>query len=268
MRTLKSTLRGTANFLLSPIGVEIARKKTGAEANSQSADAETNPYALGYIPAKETVDAAEKAGLSVSDYLEKNWGSIGYTKRVTDKMKALGVSGTAIKNICEIGTGSGMYLEKVLSIYNPLRYESYEPNKEWAEWLASKYSIISYAADGKSLGYTESSSIDLVHAHGVFVYLPFLTTYRYFQEIDRVTNNGGYVVFDIMSEECFDDSTVSQWLQSDWNYPCFLSKQYVINFFVTRGFTFLGEFSGVIGLGKSLYIGFEKNSLLGLSQIS
>lgn len=240
MGRFKSTLLNTLNFLLATTGFKLVRKH------------------LGYISAKETVDAAKRSGLSVCDYVEKIWNQQGDTQRVIDKMKELGIFNGTIKNICEIGTGTGRYLEKIIKICNPTGYESYETAKDWAEWLANKYNIIAHDADGKSLSYTKSSSIDLVHAHGVFIYLPFLSSYRYFQEIVRVTNDNGYVTFDIYSEDCFDDDTVNHWLQSDHNYPCFLSKQYVKYFFVKRGFSLIGDFFNRYGEGKSHYLVFKK----------
>jgi hypothetical protein len=145
----------------------------------------------GYIPQRSTVRAAKERGQSVCDYLETIWNKQGDTQRVVDTMKELGVL-TGVRHVVEIGTGSGRYLEKVLEILGPsVTYESYEPSKDWSKWLAKEYGVISRESDGKSLKYTPSCSVDLVHAHGVFVYLPFLVTCRYFQEIVRVTNSRG-----------------------------------------------------------------------------
>lgn len=234
-------------------GVEIRRV--------HNSDTHPNKYVLGYIPAKETIDAASKRGLSVGDYLEMIWDERGNRQIIVDELRKIGVFNRNIKNICEIGTGAGLCAEKIAKIWKPERYESYEPDKDWANWLAEKYNIISHDADGKSLCYTQTSSIDLVLANGVFVYLPFLTAYRYFQEIVRVINNEGYVVFDILSEDCFDDETIKSWIESNQSYPCLLCKKYVINFFIKHNFVLIGEFfNSKFGAGKSHYLIFNKDS--------
>ena len=130
----------------------------------------------------------------------------------------------------EIGAGTGSYLEKVLSIATPAKYEVYEPAKDWSDYLRSTYPIIAYDTDGTSLKYTKPSSVDFLHAHGVFVYLPFLVSYNYFIEIWRVTKPGAIVIFDIISENCLDEDTVLDWLSSENRYPCFLSKE-LCNFY-------------------------------------
>ena len=92
--------------------------------------------------------------------------------------------------------------EKTIAHCRLNRYESYEPDREWSDWLEREYDIISQPTDEYSLRHTSAGSVDVVHAHGVFVYLPFLTTYRYFREIARVIAPGAYVVFDIIIEDC------------------------------------------------------------------
>lgn len=248
MRNIKRLALGLLNSLLGKLGLELASKNKGMKGG----------FALGYIGAKETINAAKERNLTVCDYLEMIWNKQGDTQRVIDKMKEMGIFDRNITRVCEIGTGSGRYLEKVVGICNPARYESYETAEDWAEWLQEQYGIISQPADGKSLASTHTSSMDLVHAHGVFVYLPFLTTYRYFQEIVRVIDDNGYVVFDIISEECLDADTVKAWIESEHNYPCFLSKQHVIEFFTSKGFSFLGDFLNRYGPGKSQYLIFKK----------
>src|SRR5262249_55123326 len=114
--------------------------------------------------------------------------------------------------------------------------------------------VIAQPSDGNSLKHTESQSADLVHAHGVFVYLPFLTTYRYFHEMVRVVSERGYIVFDILSEDCLDELKVSEWLRSEQYYPCMLPRQYVLQLFESWGFALQGEFSGRLTPGTSHYM--------------
>jgi hypothetical protein len=215
---------------------------------------------LGYISAKETVSAAERNGLSVCDYVEKLWYQQGDTQRVIDQISSCGIFRAENINIVEIGTGTGRYLEKVLGKCNPEKYESYETARDWSEWLQSKYQIVSHNADGVSLKQTSSYSVDLLHAHGVFVYLPFLVSYRYWIETWRVMRNDGIVVFDIYSEDCLEERTVEKWLNSEHTYPCFLSKEYVISLFAKHGFSLIKTFMHPHGKGQSEYLMFVRSN--------
>ena len=159
---LKRTILKAVNIFIGFTGFEIVRRKTSK--------------ASGYIPVYEVLSAAGELDLSVCDYLERIWGKEGDTERVVAKMGKYGICSDNLKYICEIGSGSGRYLEKIINLCNPVLYESYEIEKDWADFLERKYSVVSHDADGRSLRYTKSSSVDLVHAHGLFVYIPFLTT--------------------------------------------------------------------------------------------
>ena len=97
-----------------------------------------------------------------------------------------------------------------------------------------------------------------MHAHGVFVYLPFLTTYRYFREMARVASEQGKIVFDILSEDCLSEAIVNEWLRSGQHYPCMLAREYVIQLFASWGLYLHGEFSGRLGAGTSHYLLFER----------
>ncbi|ARV61252.1 hypothetical protein BZZ01_23910 [Nostocales cyanobacterium HT-58-2] len=250
---MKIELKHNIKKIFQTFGLEISRYQTS--------DTYASKYALGYISAKETIHAASKSGLSVGDYLEMIWNQRDNRQIIVDQLRKVIVFHKNIKNICEIGTGAGLYAEKIIEIWKPERYESYEPDKDWAQWLAEKYNVISHDADGKSLCHTQTSSIDLVVANGVFVYLPFLTTYRYFQEIVRVTHDESYVVFDILSEDCFDDITIKSWLESHHIYPCLVCKKYITDFFLKHRFALIGDFFNFkYGAGKSQYLVFKKDS--------
>ncbi len=184
----------------------------------------TGSFVKGYISAKKTLLDAEREGLSVCDYVEKLWEAQGDTQRVIEHMLQYGALTAESPKIVEIGTGTGRYLEKILQSCNPAKYESYETAKDWSEWLQSRYPIISQEADGCSLKQTPSRSADLVHAHGLFVYLPFFASYRYWMEIWRVTKEGGVVVFDIISLGCLEEKELNKWLDSGDNYPCFFLR--------------------------------------------
>ena len=244
-------IQAAVNALLTPAGIELVRRRTASG---------TNPHILGYLSARETVMEAETRGLSVCNYLEQLWNEPGNTQAVVDHMGEFGVFDEKISTVCEIGAGSGRFLEKTMARCRPSRYESYEPDREWADWLQKQYGVISQPTDGYSLRHTPSASIDLAHAHGVFVYLPFLTTYRYFREIARVVSDRGHVVFDIMSEDCLDEASVNEWLRSEHNYPCMLARQYVLQLFESWDFLLRGEFSSRLFPVRSQYMVFERVS--------
>lgn len=220
----------------------------------------TSVGTLGYLSAKETVSAAESDGLSVCDYVEKLWGQQGDTDGVIEQMASCGAFAAINPNIVEIGPGTGRYIEKTLQKCTHAKYEIYETALDWAEWLRSKYPIVSHDADGITLRQTPNRSVDLVHVHGVFVYLPFLVSYRYWMEIWRITKKGGMVVFDIISEDCLDERTVDKWLNSNINYPCFLSKSFVVSLFGKHGFSLVSTFKHVYGEGQSEYLVFILNN--------
>jgi SAM-dependent methyltransferase len=233
----------TGNNLLARIGFQIVRYV---------------PVSSGYISAKETIEAAAKNNQTVTDYVETMWQERGIAQQVIDSFKEFGALSPSTKRICEIGTGTGMFADTILKSCDISQYESYEIAKDWAEWLSSTYKIVSHPANGESLDCTDSNSIDLVHANGVFVYTPFLLTIKYFLEISRVTKPQGFAVFDILGEECFDEDSLNSWLESQHLYPCIIPKEYVKEFFTKNGFCYVGEFLRKFGIGKSLYLVFQK----------
>ncbi len=151
------------NSILGLLNLRIIKAKHLINSNNQ-----------GYISANETVKSAQKEGLSVCDYVENIWNQKGATQKVIDNIEKFGVFQNKSPSICEIGTGTGRYMEKVIAKCDPSYYESYETASDWADWLQEEYSIISQPTDGFSLSSTLDNSIDIVHAHGVFVYLKFL----------------------------------------------------------------------------------------------
>lgn len=244
-----SLLKRGINLLLEQRGLVIAPIAEGLKSSS-----------LGYISAKETVAAAENAGLSICDYVEKQWGTLGDTQSAIEQLASCGVFGATNPNVVEIGAGTGRYLEKVLKRCEPVKYEVYETATDWADWLQKEYPIVCHEADGMTLRQTPAMSADLVFAHGVFVYLPFLASYRYWKEIWRIAKENGFVAFDIFSEDVLDEPTVEKWLTSEKNYPVFLSKPYVVAAFGNHGFSLVHSFKKRFGKGCSEYVVFIRNS--------
>ena len=204
------------------------------------------PYAdyRDYIPFQQTLNDAHNAGLSVGDFVDSKHNK-GSTQKTIDQMVALGVFQGDVARVCEIGPGTGRYLEKTIPICQPEYYEIYETAAEWENWLVQNHHVTAQPTDGKSLIHTPSGSIDLVQAHKVLPGQPTLTICGYFDEMARVTCTGGKVVFDIVTEECLDEEILKKWISSGWgyqHYPCLMSKQFTIDFFQRRKFSFDGSF--------------------------
>ena len=71
-------------------------------------------------------------------------------------------------------------------------------------------------------------------------------TVSYFQEMARVVQDGGWVVFDIMTESCFNSHHIKAWLDANpWHWPWaphLITKDFTIKFFVDRGIDSLTVF--------------------------
>jgi SAM-dependent methyltransferase len=201
-----------------------------------------------FISFKETTKAAQAAGMSVGEFIEsrRTTGAKTALEQTFEGMTALGVFNGTIERVCELGPGSGRYLEKTMAICRSAHYEIYETSGEWRKWLAEKYPVVVKTSDWRSLSATETGSVDLVQAHKVFPGLPTLTTLSYFREMSRVVRSGGWIVFDLMTERCFDSENLQAWFDVnpwDWDWsPRMYAIQYVIDMFEGLGITAVGSF--------------------------
>lgn len=212
-----------------------------------------------FISFRKTLAGAKEAGLPVGDYIDAKHNVPGATQETLDQMAKLGVFDKRIERVCEIGPGSGRYLEKTVQACNPDYYQIYETASDWRKWLVQKYKVTAQPTDGVSLSHTPSCSIDLVQAHKVFSWIPFLTTCRYFGEMERVVRDGGKVVFDIVTEECMDDANLESWLATGIDWPgSMVSKQFAIDFFCQRGLSLAGTFFITMKPGITQYLVFTK----------
>ena len=247
---IRKVARKAINSVLDIAGFELVRRNA--------------PYTdyKAYIPFQETLLGAERAGMSIGDYIDATYGTPGSTQETIDQMAAFGVFKTNIDRVCEIGPGSGRYLDKVIRICNPSFYEIYETTEEWTKWLTQSYNVIAQPTDGMSLAATPSASIDLVHAHKVLPGQPSLTMCRYFLEMARVVRPGGKIVFDIVTEDCLTDDLLQAWLVSHsayQHYPCLMPKLYAVDFFCRQGFAYDGTFLIPLKPGMTNYLVFTKS---------
>ena len=246
MAKFRRSIRNALNAVLVPAGFELARRIN-------------KDYVMSFQPLGRTLRRAKKAGLSVGDYLDQQYQVPGATQADIDQLAALGMFNGKVHAVCEIGPGSGRYLEKVQRLCAPMSYEIYETDSQWSDWLAKTYHVRAHDADGTSLRETADESMDLVHSHKVFVYLPFIVTCRYLTEMIRVTRRGGWIAFDIVSENCMTDSDVDTWIASGHHYPCMMPRQFVIDFFARSQCSFRSSFFAPLMPGKSEYLVFVKN---------
>lgn len=249
-QNLKNFSKGAVNSLVGMAGFKLVKQHRWDDPRT-------------FIPFDETHAWANNAGLSVGDYIDATHNVPGATQQTLEQMAALGAFNLEIERVCELGPGSGRYLERTLQYCNPKHYEIYETSDVWANWLVQKYKVLLQPTDGRSLRATPSCSIDLVHAHKVFPTMPFLTTMGYFVEIARVVRDGGKLVFDVMSEECFDATTLQKWLESETTpspYPNLLPKRFVVDFFCSREFALDANFFISNKPGITEYLIFTKKT--------
>ncbi len=245
---IKRYLRNSVEFTLRQAGYELAPLGVSAPK-------------LSFIPFKKTLRSAQKLGISVGDYIDRTSNVPGATQQAIDQMQALGIFDRDFQRICEIGPGSGRYLEKIKQKCSSAYYEIYEIEPDWAQWLVETYHVTAQPCDGKSLSSTPSKSVDFVHAHKVFTCIPIMASFQYFNEMARVIKDEGIILFDIINENCLDHDTLEKWFQVGYFYPVMLARQFVIDYFQNLGVHLIGNFYSAIGPGKSEYLIFSSHKV-------
>ena len=86
-----------------------------------------------------------------------------------------------------------------------------------------------------------------------------ITICQYFQEMIRVARKGGYIVFDIMTEECLSGDMLNRWIESGATHACSMTaRNFALEFFTTRGLSFVGDFIIPLMPGVTEYFVFKK----------
>jgi hypothetical protein len=174
----------SVNRALRPAGVQVV--------GGFSSDAAVQSF----LPARRTLAAAQRAGLSLTDYIDQFSGKSGATAAAVKEMLALADLSAPVRRVCEIGPGTGRYAEKVIAALHPEVYEAYETARDWLPHLSKIPSVKLHDADGRTLAQTTSGSVHFVHAHKLFVYVPLVTAVGYWWEMARVVRPGGVVAFE------------------------------------------------------------------------
>lgn len=227
--SLLNHVHDRVNGALRPLGVQVVRGYS------------TDPAIQPFLSARRTVAAAKRAGLSVEDYIDSYSAEPGATSTTVDTMLRLADLGDRAERVCEIGAGSGRYAARVIAALHPDVYEVYETAQDWLPHLRGMPSVVTQPTDGHSLGHTATASVDLVHAHKIFVYIPFITTVGYLEEMARVVRPGGTLAFDIVNEKCMDEAATKKWVKDGATIYCLTPRTWTIDLLARSGLSLLGS---------------------------
>ena len=221
---------------------------------------------LGYYSAKEVVSKAKARNLSVCEFLEltKNTGEgkKGRRDRIIGSIQS--VVSPAFRNckILEIGTGTGIFMEKFITLYSPSIYESYETDVGWASYLKSEYSgkvtLINRKPNGFNLEDTDSEAMDLVVAHGVFVYLPLIQSIGYLYEMVRTCKSDGLIIFYCYLSENLTTNMIYQFKENNKFFPVFLPQKLIEDFALENRLQLIHRFNIEYHESYSTYFIFKK----------
>lgn len=225
------------------------------------------PEGKSFIDCYSTVTAAKRAGMSVCDYLEGlelDARKKGRRDRIVERLHCLGIL-KDFTRVCEIGPGTGRFMERILEIAHPQVYDIFETDIGWRDYLKEKHHDTNYCqvnahdADGISLTSIPHNSCGLVHAHAVFVYLPLLHVVQYIKEMVRVSNLDGYIVFDFFPAESFDLATTEKWLNGSHHWPVVIPRIMLVELMNSMGCIKVASFSEIYGESQTEYLIFVKS---------
>jgi ubiquinone/menaquinone biosynthesis C-methylase UbiE len=183
-------LKSSVHRALAVVGLRLSRVPREADAPRE------------YIE-PSLIEAAEKAGIYVGDYAEKQWDEVGRSRNIVETLYAPRLKKDSV--VLEVGPGTGMFARKVLEHIPNGTMHLFEIDPYWkgflGRMLGSDSRVHMYETNGYSYDDIRDESIDLYHANGVFVYTPHLITCRNLVEAVRVTRRGGAIAFDFFDME-------------------------------------------------------------------
>jgi SAM-dependent methyltransferase len=244
--SVASLARHGINGALRPFGFQVIRGHS------------TDPAIQPFLPARKTIDAAKRAGLSVGDYLDRYSAEPNVTGGAVQAMLQMSALGNQVDRVCEIGPGSGRYAEKVIAALRPAAYEIYETASDWLPYLRRLPNLVERRADGHTLADTAAASVDLVHAHKLFVYIPFVATAGYLEEMARVARPGGVVAFDIVTESCLTEGATKTWIAQNASIYVPTPRAWTIDLLARHGLTLLGSHFEPLSGGLTELLVFRK----------
>jgi hypothetical protein len=246
--SIQSVVKEKVNDALRPMGVQMIRSRS------------VDPAIKTFIPARKTISAARKAGMSVGDFIDAGNDHPGATEETVQKILEFSELEGPVDCICEIGTGSGRYAEKLIDALHPARYESYETAVDWWPYLEKLPNLVTMPCDEHTLAPTPSASVQLVHANKVFVYLPFAAVAGYLNEMARVVRPGGTVAFDVVTEGCLDDRTVDSWIAARGSIYQPIPRPWVLNYMAAKELTLRGSWFVPMTGGQTELLVFRRDA--------
>jgi SAM-dependent methyltransferase len=249
--SVRHLIQVAINSTLRHLGYQVVR--------GHSADPAISPF----LPARRTIRQAERAGKSVGDFLDSYSAEPGTTAETVDAMLALGgLSEDTVDRVCEIGPGSGRYSTRVMSALRPSSYEVYETAPDWIKYLRGELPGLTFQpADGHTLASTPSASVDLVHSHKLLSYIPFVTALGYLDEMARVVRSGGTAAFDMITDDCLDDSTTKVWLTEPHRMTIYTvaPRAWLTHFLAQRDLQLVGNRFVPLSGGRTELLIFRRN---------
>ncbi len=249
--SVKDRLQVGVNGVLRPFGVQLVRGFS------------TDPSISPFLPARRTIKKAAEAGLPVGDYLDSYSSEPGATGATVDVMlEASGLTRAAgVDTVLEIGPGSGRYTTRVMSALRPRSYDVYETAPDWVRYLSGAFPDLKFhPADGHSLASTGSSTVDLVHAHKLLCYIPFVTAVCYLEEMARVVRSGGTVAFDLITDDCMDSQMTKTWLAEPSRGAIYsvAPRDWVLHFMAQRELDLTGSHFVPLSGGRTELLVFQR----------
>lgn len=247
MVSVRTRLAKPLNGALRPLGVQLVPGSS------------PDPAIQSFLSARKTIAAAQRVGLPLGAYIDQTFAEPGATPNTVKAMLELADLHDGCQTVCEIGPGTGRYAEEVIAALRPATYEIYETARDWLPHLRKLPNAVIRDADGHTLSHTAPASVDLIHAHKVFVYLEFPATAGYLGEMARVVRPGGAVAFDIVTEACLDDKTIEAWTGPNGTIYRPVPRVWAIEFLRRRGLTLSGSHLVPLPPGTSELLVFRRD---------
>lgn len=221
---------------------------------------------LGYYSAKDIVRKAKYRNLTICEFLEtferSAEGQKGRRDFIIKSISDFIPRSVVNPKILEIGTGTGIFFEKFVELYQPILYESYETNVGWAAYLRKEYSsrvkLVSRIPNGYNLQDTLSASMDILVCHGVFVYLPVVQSFGYLLEMVRVCKDNGLIIFDCFVSDNLSIESILKFTDAKKYFPVFVTKKLVEEFAVQNNLRLIHSFDAGYHESYSTYFIFQK----------
>ena len=110
------------------------------------------------------IEAADKAGIYVGDYAEREWGEVGRSRSIVDTLYAPRLKEDSA--VLEAGPGTGMFATKVLGHIPKGTMHLFEIDPYWSQFLLRMLGSDSRVQIHETNGYSYDSTTNTVTLHG------------------------------------------------------------------------------------------------------